>query len=86
LQAIEKEPHALVRIYPNPSKEHFVVQNLWSGPLHCKLYSIEGKQIGEFKLEENQSLNLENLALPGVYVLKSTTPQGQSYSSKLIKQ
>jgi len=86
LQAIEEEPHAPVRIYPNPSKEHFVVQNLWSGPLHCKLYSIDGKQIGEFKLEEKQSLNLENLALPGVYVLKSTTPQGQSYSSKLIKQ
>jgi len=86
LQAIEEEPHALVRIYPNPSKEHFVVQNLWSGPLHCKLYSIDGKQIGEFKLEEKQSLNIENLALPGVYVLKSITPQGQSYSSKLIKQ
>ena len=86
LQAIEEEPHALVRIYPNPSKEHFVVQNLWSGPLHCKLYSIDGKQIGEFKLEEKQSLNIENLALPGVYVLKSTTPQGQRYSSKLIKQ
>jgi hypothetical protein len=86
LQAIEEEPHALVRIYPNPSKEHFVVQNLWSGSLHCILYSIEGKQIGEFKLEEKQSLNIENLALPGVYVLKSITPQGQSYSSKLIKQ
>jgi hypothetical protein len=86
LQAKEEASHALVRIYPNPSTEDFVVQNLWSGTLHCKLYSIDGKQIGEFNLEEKQSLSLDKLTLPGVYLLKSTTAQGQSYSSKLIKQ
>lgn len=55
-------------IYPNPSKDYLFINNVDLRNVTALIFDINGKRIYNFSVEENNSLNIKNLAT-GNYLL-----------------
>ncbi len=78
-------------IYPNPVKQGKSVNislydenQLYQGLMETRLYSTDGKLLQKKQVDSgNSEVNISNLAV-GVYILKITTEDGQSYNEKIM--
>jgi len=74
-----------VVVYPNPSS-HFIYLKSTTAldEFEYILYSLDGKNILKGKINQNQQINIEPLAI-GTYILSLKDNNGVSKNIKLLK-
>lgn len=76
---VESENSEVV-VYPNPAKENVIVQGLPDGS-HIEIYDASGRQVQAFTYRLSPfTVHLPN----GLYLLRCITPNGTTYTEKLI--
>ena len=67
----------LLQIFPNPTKDNLVVQSDGIELYEARLYSLTGKNIANFSLDENTNCIIDLSEIPaGTYQLRLQTAQG----------
>ena len=74
-----------VRVYPNPSAEgHFTVAELSSGA-HLTVFDAVGRRVAQQTATTTETRLDLHLAPPGFYLLRISSPNGQTTTHKLVR-
>ena len=77
---VEEKSGLSIKIFPNPTKGNIVISNILSASL-MDVFSIEGRKLKTFKIENNKRINL-NLS-SGLYILKVSS-EGKMQTQKIV--
>jgi hypothetical protein len=84
LTSVDELQQNQLSVFPNPFNEQIVVSGL-NGVAQATLTDISGKTIGQYTVNNNQSIGGLDQLKSGVYLLKVTDGKNQ-FVSKLIKK
>ena len=74
-----------VEIFPNPFASYFSVKNLTNDQTKFSIHTFQGKLIGEWTLQGNETTEIKNTSLQsGIYILV-VREHGRVYSQKIVK-
>jgi hypothetical protein len=80
--SISVKNDALLRIYPNPAKDYFAIENL-KEETNISVYNLQGQIMKEIHLKDSNIIHVGDLPR-GVYVLKASDKQGKIFSGKIV--
>jgi hypothetical protein len=81
----EKPLMNLIKIYPNPADHNLVIASRLNDNYHLALYNFNGVVL--LNLEYTNSVNIDITSFPqGIYFIRLTNENGETYIQKFIKK